>query len=67
MLLNAHTQLELGGFAHLRPGPDGELFVPWREKIIRARRVCRTAAVGGISAAGESVARPCERTADSVH
>jgi cytosine/adenosine deaminase-related metal-dependent hydrolase len=37
-IVNAHTHLELGGFARLCPSPEGEDFVPWILKLIDARR-----------------------------
>jgi len=38
MIVNAHTHLELGGFAHLLPPPAGASFVPWIYELIAARR-----------------------------
>lgn len=37
-LVNAHTHLELGGFAHLLPPPEGSPFVAWIQTLIAARR-----------------------------
>jgi cytosine/adenosine deaminase-related metal-dependent hydrolase len=37
-LINAHTHLELGGFAHLLPPSEGSPFVAWIQTLIAARR-----------------------------
>ena len=37
MTVNAHTHLELGGFAHLLPPPEGSPFVAWIQTLIAAR------------------------------
>lgn len=37
MLVNAHTHLELGVFAHLRPEAAGSAFVPWVQALVKAR------------------------------
>ncbi|MBI3762384.1 MAG: amidohydrolase family protein [Chloroflexi bacterium] len=37
-LVNAHTHLELGCFAHLCPPDSGASFVPWIIELINARR-----------------------------
>ena len=76
-LVNAHTHLELGCFAHLCPPEGGASFVPWILGLLKARqeiaaqgaapfRAAAEAGIAALRASGATTVGDISTTGDSV-